>query len=148
MAQRDYMPTDIMHRRVPLPLSRCFVLFGTAVLIATNFELLLTTAEMAGFAPSTDTNISPDMRWEIVGSPASSSATDWKCQVLLGDHSLYLSMGSEQWFAFDLETHHGAGFVAICDSDPNHETNARRYLSLIARHVGASLPAKLVRSRL
>lgn len=148
MAQRDSMPTDTMHRRVPLPLSRCFVLFGTAILIATNLELLLRTAEMAGFVPSTDTNITPDMRWEIVGSLANSSAMDWKCHVMLGDHSLYLSMGPEQWFAFDLETHHGAGFVAICDSDPNHETNARRYLSSIAGHVGANLAGKLVRSLL
>ena len=142
MICRDHMPTDTMERRVPLSVSRRFLLFRTGVLIGTNRELILKAAEAVGFMPSAETNV-PEMRWEIVGSPANSLATDWECHVTLGDHSLYLSMGPEQWFAFDLETHHGAGFVAFCDSDPNCEMNARRYFSSIACHVGAALPGKL-----
>jgi hypothetical protein len=146
MIRRDYIPTDTMQRRVPLSVGRRFLLFGTSVLIGTTHELLLRAAEAAGFMASADTTI-PEMQWEIVGFRTGSLAADWECHVTLGDHSLYLSMGPEQWFAFDLETHHGAGFVTIIDSDPNHE-NARHYFSSIACHVGATLPGKLERSLL
>ena len=143
MTCRDHMTTDTMQRRVPLPLARRFLLFGRPTLIATNTEPVLRSAEMAGFVPAAPGNIFSEMRWEIVGFEPSSPAADWECNVTLGDHSLYLSMGREQWFALDLETHDGAGFVAICDSNLNYEMNAKQYFSSIACHVGASLPGQL-----
>ena len=83
------------------------------------------------------------MKWEIVGTPGVALAANWECEVTLSNHSLYLSMGPEQWFAFDLETLDGAGFFLIHDSHPDGDRNAEQYLTSIASNLGASLRADL-----
>jgi hypothetical protein len=103
-------------------------------------------APEAGFVPVTDTDIATGIRWEIVGIPGNPSIPYAECDVTLGDHSLYLSMGPEQWFALDLETYAGAGFVTVADSDPRCDTNSMRYLNSIACYVGTSLQAELEKS--
>jgi hypothetical protein len=137
MDRSQYIPTDTMQRRVPLPLQRRFLLFGAAVSIKTNSESILRAAEYAGFVAVTDTNEIPEMIWEIVGAEAGREPQDWECNVTLGDHSLYLSMGAEQWFAFDLETDDGVGFVTVRQAD--HDPNSQRYLVALAVNVGATL---------
>jgi hypothetical protein len=137
------IPTDTMQRRVPVPLHRRFLLFGAAVVIKTNSHLILRAAEYAGFVAVTDTNEVPEMIWEIVGAECRREPEDWDCTVTLGDHSLYLSMGYEQWFGFDLETHDGAGFVEICQTDPDCDPNPQRYLLAIALNVGATLRSEV-----
>jgi len=136
----------MMCRRTPLPLHGYFLLYYTPVVIATNHNTILRMASKAGFVPIEDTDPGSAIRWEIVGTPGSSFIGYEECDVTLGDHSLYLSMGPEQWFAFDLETHDGAGFLAVADSDPSCDTNAQRYLSSIACYVGASLQPELEKS--
>ena len=86
------------------------------------------------------------MRWEIVGTMVGRPTTTWPCNVALTDHSLYLSMGPEQWFAFDLKTCDAAGFVLIHDSDSECDTNAERYLTAVALNLGVSMRTDLEQS--
>ena len=139
MTARQNLPTDMMCRRIPLSLCGHFLLYGTTVTITTNSESILRGAEAAGFMPLSDTDHSPDVKWEIVGMPCVSFVADWECNVMLGNDSLYLSMGAEQWFAFDLETRDGAGFVALPDSVTTTETNAELYMLTVACNAGAAL---------
>ncbi|MBV8675033.1 MAG: hypothetical protein JOZ33_16510 [Acidobacteriaceae bacterium] len=143
MAHSDYTPSDVMHRRTPLPLQRRFLLFGAPVLINTNYESIMRAAEASGFVPDTDTDYVSCMKWEIVGEPGIASVFGWDCDVSLGDHSLYLNMGLQQWFAFDLETRHGAGFVVVHNQDRALDTNAELYLASVAYNVGAGLRSAL-----
>jgi len=138
MEHRQNLPTDMMCRRIPLPLRSRFLLFGTTVTITTNCAPILRAATAAGLV-RTDADELPGMKWEIIGMPAPSAVEDWECNVTLGNHSLYLSMGREQWFAFDLETCDGAGFVAVSDSDVVRDTNAELYFLAVAHNVGAGL---------
>jgi hypothetical protein len=147
MKSQDYAPTDMMYRRTPLPLRGRFWLRGTTVTITTNQKSVLLAAEAADFVPVTDTNQLSNMSWEIVGMPAGPLNSDWECNVTLGNHSLFLSMGLEQWFAFDLETYGGAGFVVIGDSNSGRDTNAELYLLAIAHNIGTSLLNKLENGR-
>jgi hypothetical protein len=146
MENSDSMPTDMMWRRTPLSLRGRFFLFGIIVVIDTNYESILRAAGKLWFTPVSDTNQTPAAKWEIVGAPASRLNADWKCNVTLGDHSLYLSMGPEQWFAFDLETNDAAGFVLIRDYDPDRDANAERYLTAIAFNLGVSMRTELEKS--
>jgi len=139
MAERQDLPTDMMCRRIPLPLCGHFVLHGTTVTIATNSEPILRAAEAAGFAILSDTDKFPGVKCEIVGTRGMSFVEDWESNVMLGNDSLYLSMGPEQWFAFDFETGEGAGFFAQSDSVTDTETNAELYLLTVACNVGAAL---------
>lgn len=143
MTNSEHAPTDMMRRRTPLPLCTRFLLFDTEVVINTNSESILRTAETAGFVSVADAYAIPRMKWEIVATPGTPSTAHWECNLTLGDHALYLTMGPEQWFAFDLETHDGAGFVLIADSELHQDTNAHRYLASIAYNVGASLRSEL-----
>ena len=132
MEVRDFLPTDTMHRRTPLPLCGCFIISDSAVVINTNSDAILQgVAASPSFMPITDTYYESDMGWEIVGSDGQ-AYPNWKCNVTLAGPSLYLSMGPEQWFAFDLETHEGAGFLSIYDSGPSRELNIQRYFQAIA----------------
>jgi len=136
------MPTDMMWRRTPLPLCGRFFLFGNTVVINTNHKSVLRAAGKLWLTPVSDTNQTPAAKWEIVGAPAS-HLDAWECNVTLGNHSLYLSMGPEQWFAFDLETDAAAGFVLIRDYDPECDANAERYLTAIAFNLGVSMRTEL-----
>lgn len=143
MKNTDSMPTDMMWRRTPLPLGGRFFLFGITVVIDTNYESILRSAGKLWSTPVSGTNQTPAAKWEIVGVPVSRLNANWKCNVTLGNHSLYLSMGPEQWFAFDLETNDAAGFVLIRDDDPERDTNAERYLTAIAFNLGVSIRTEL-----
>jgi hypothetical protein len=145
MDLRNNVPTDMMCRRTPLPLKERFLLNGNYLQIATNHTSILQAATAAGCVPVTDTNADciPTIRWEIVGTPGYSLITSGECDVTLGDHSLYLSLEPEQWFAFDLETYDGVGFVIVTDTGSASDMNAQRYMASIASHVSASLHAGL-----
>ena len=140
------MPTDMMCRRTPLPLRGYFSLFGITVVITTNYESILRAAANSCFIPLVDTNETPTAKWEIVGTPIAPPVRNWACNVTLGGHALYMSMGPEQWFAFDLETYDAAGFVLIHDHDPECDLNTERYLSAIAFNIGASVRTELEKS--
>jgi hypothetical protein len=146
MDNSDLMPTYLMWRRTPLPLCGRFFLFGITVVIHTNYESILRAASKLWFTPVSDTNPAPAVKWEIVGTPVSRPNADWDCNVTLGDHSVYLSMGPEQWFAFDLETNDAAGFVLIRDDDPERDMNAARYLTAIAFNLGVNIRTELEKS--
>jgi len=146
--QLDHLPTDMMCRRTPLDLCECFLFFGTTVTINTNCASVLRGAKEAGFAPLLDRKRRPGIGWEIVGTQSGTAPVeDWKCKVTLDDHTLYLSMGSEQWFAFDLETYEGAGFVVVSDPDRPSDPNAGLYVLALASNVGAWLRTEMKKSR-
>lgn len=147
MGSQNHAPTDMMYRRTPLALRGTFWLRGATVTITTNQKSVLLAAEAADFVPVSDTNQLSNMSWEIAGMPGESPNSDWECNVTLGNHSLFLSMGLEQWFAFDLETYSGAGFVVIADSNSGRDTNAELYLLAIAHNVGTSLFCELENDR-
>jgi len=136
----DHLPTDMMCRRTPLDLCGRFLFLGTTVRISTNCASVLLAAKEAGFVPLRGTEQEPEMKWEIVGTLSSAAPVDdWECNETLDDHTLYLSMGPEQWFAFDLETHEGAGFVVVSIPDRPGAPNVGLYLLAVAYNVGARL---------
>ena len=134
-----------MFRRTPLPLKGRFLLSGKYLEIATNYNSILEASTAAGCVSVTDTEADciPTIGWEIVGTPGRPPFPSGRCDLTLGDHSLYLSMGPKQWFAFDLETYDGAGFVVLADTESASDINAQRYMTLIASYVSASLHAGL-----
>ena len=138
----DDLPTDMMCRRTPLPLHSRYHLLQTTIEIATNRTEVLAASGPACFLPSIDTRGISAMRWEVVGTTGVIAA-EWTCGVILETHSLYLSMGPEQWFACDLETGEGAGFIVISDSEATPGRNAERYMQSIAYYVGAWLQGDL-----
>jgi hypothetical protein len=136
----DHQPTDMMHRRSQLLFRGCFFWLGTNVTICTDLPDVLDAAEKAGLRLRRDSEQVKAMRWEIVGElQATEPAQDWECEVTLDDHSLYLSMGPRQWFAFDRDTGDGAGFAAIANPDRPSEPNAERYLRAVLETVGTCL---------
>jgi hypothetical protein len=140
----EHMPTDMMCRRTQLDLCGQFLFFGTTVTINTNYVSILGAAEEAGFAPLRDTGLEPGVRWEIVGTlSGAAQISDWECRKVLDDHAIYLSMGPEQWFAFDLETHEGAGFAVVSDLHRSVDHAAGLYLLSVAYNVGACLRTEL-----
>jgi hypothetical protein len=144
--QIDDRPTDMMRRRTPLALRGRFHWFGTTVTIRTDSPAVLNAAEEAGLELPGNSEEEPGMRWEIASvQPGATAAENWECKATLDAHSLYLSMGPEQWFAFDLETGDGAGFVV---SDPGrlNDPNAELYLLAIAYNVGACLRLEMEKS--
>src|SRR5262249_50412367 len=101
---------------------------------------ILWAAERAGFLPEEDLEHESQIRWEIVSEPTSTpQAGDWKCKVTIDNHSLFLSMGEAQWFAFDFASGDGAGFVVISDRCASSDANAAKYFLEIACHVGNCL---------
>src|SRR5271154_5340423 len=115
--QMDTSPTDMMRRRTPLPLSGCFLWREKTVTIYADSAAILWAAEEAGLIRQKGLERKTDMRWEIVSEQAGAANGGRECNVSIDHHSLYLNMGSEQWFAFDLETGDGAGFVVLSDRD-------------------------------
>src|SRR5271170_471697 len=134
--QTDDQPTDMMCRRTPLPFRECFLWLGTVVTIRTDSPAILKAAEGAGLVPQRQSEQEPGMRWEIVGEQRGTTVVeDWECEVTLDTHSLYLGMSAEQWFAFDLKTGDGAGFVVVSDNDRLSDLNAELYLRAIADNI-------------
>ena len=141
-------PTDMMHRRTPLTFRGRFLWLGTSLTIQTDSQAILRAAEAAGLLPQDDCERESQMRWEIATEPHGEAPTnDWACKVTVDNHSLFLSMGTRQWFAFDFESGDGAGFVATCDAGAFCDSNAVKYLLEIVDHIGNCLQAKLERSR-
>ena len=144
----DHLPTDMMCRRTSLDLCGRFSLFETTITISTNCASILVAAEEAGFVPLRGSEREPGIRWEIACTlPGAAMVEGWECKATRDDHSLYLSMGPEQWFAFDLETCEGAGFVVVSEPDQPSDPNAGSYLLAVAYNVEACLRAELKRSR-
>lgn len=144
----DHLPTDMMCRRTVLDLCGHFLFFDTTVAIRTNCVSILVAAEEAGFVPLRGMEQEQCPSWEIVGTlPDRVTVEDWECKATLDDHSLYLSMGPEQWFGFDLETGEGAGFVVVSDPDLPSDHNIELYLLAVAYNLRACLRTDLKRSR-
>jgi|SRR5579862_8672416 len=140
-------PTDMMHRRTPLPFCGRFLWLGASVTIHTDSPAILRAAEETGFLPQIDAERQPDMRWEIASERTSAApAYEGASKVTIDNHSLFLSMGREQWFAFDFESGDGAGFVAVTDRGLSGDRNAAQYLFEIACHVGNCLRTASERS--
>jgi len=140
--------TDMMHRRTPLPFCGRFLWLGSSVTIQTDSQAVLRAAEGMGFLPHGDLEQESQIRWEIVTEPTSTpQASDCKCKVTIDNHSLFLSMGAGQWFAFDFESGDGAGFVVIPNPGASTDANAVKYLSEIACQVGNCLQPASDRSR-
>lgn len=129
----------MMRRRTPLSLWGRFLCSGKFVTIHADSEAILWAAEEAGLIRQKGLESKTDMRWEIVSEQAGGAGLEHECKVTLDQHSLYLNIGPEQWFAFDLETGDGAGFVVLSDPDQARDVNALPYLQAVASNVGACL---------
>lgn len=128
--------TDMMQRRTLLPFCGRFLWRGTYVSIRTDSQLVLLAAEQVGLLPQTECDAEPDMHWEIAcerGGTASGS--DWMCRAVADLHSLFLSMGREQWFALDLETGDGAGFIVVPQDDACGDPGAVKYLRDLTHNI-------------
>lgn len=141
-------PTDMMHRRTLLPFCGRFLWLGVSVAIQTDSQTVLRAAEKTGFLPQDSCERESQLRWEIVSElPNAAQPDNWACKVTVDNHSLFLSMGAAQWFAFDFQSGEGAGFVSACDRGANCDANAVKYLFEISCHVGNCLRARPERSR-
>src|SRR5271165_5734224 len=101
--QIDHQATDMMHRRTLLPFNGRFLWFGKAITICTDSPAVLNAAEAAGLLMQRGCGQESSLRWEIVAeNHDESSGEPGECKLTLDSSSLYLSMGSLQWFAFDL----------------------------------------------
>jgi hypothetical protein len=137
-------PTDVMYRRTPLPLCERFLWSGSCVSIRTDSSAILRAAEEAGFRPLGASKREADMQWEIVAEPqGSTNIGDWECKVTIDEHALYISMGPEQWFAFDLQTGDAAGFAVLSDPALSDDPNAVLYLLTLASNVRGCLQPDL-----
>jgi hypothetical protein len=146
--QIDHQPTDMMHRRTFLPFHGHFLWFGTPVTIRTDSQAILSAAEEAGLVVQKGLEQEPSLRWEIVVEKhGEATAGPWECEVTRDSNSLYLSMGFQQWFAFDLETGDGAGFVVISDPDRLRDPNAESYLRVVVDNVKINLQRELQENR-
>ena len=128
--------TDMMQRRTLLPFCGRFVWRGMSVSIRTDSQLVLLAAEQAGLLPQAACDSESDMHWEIAcerGGTASGS--DWMCRAVADLHSLFLSMGREQWFALDLETGDGAGFIVVPQDDACEDPGAVKYLRDLTHNI-------------
>jgi hypothetical protein len=140
-------PTDMMHRRIPLPFRGRFLWLGTSLTIKTDSQAILRAAEGVGFLQQDNFERELQMQWEIATEPSCEAATnDWACKVTVDNHSLFLSMGVGQWFAFDFESGEGAGFVTACDASATCDSNAAKYLLEIVSHIGHCLRGRSERS--
>ena len=101
----NHQPTDMMRRRASLPLRERFFWSRTPITICTNSNAVLNAAEQAGLIAHHGLEREHGLRWEIVVEREHIAADEnWECKATLDAHSIYLTVGSYQWFAFDLET--------------------------------------------
>jgi hypothetical protein len=148
--EMQHSAKGLMYRSTALPLQECFIWCGVHVTIHTDSPLILSAVEAVGFTvqKSLDRRQSrtqpPAVSWEIAAERnGANKAERWECEVTRNGRSLYLSMGSLQWFAFDMETGDGAGFVIPGDIDEGLDNNVESYIRAIADNVGASLQSGL-----
>lgn len=134
----------MMHRRTLLPFNGHFLWFGIAITICTDSSAVLNAAEAAGLLRQRGSGRERELRWDIVREQDGEATTGpWEFKVTRDSHSLYMSMGSQQWFAFDLETGDGVGFVTISDPNRPRDVNAELYLRTILENVGVALQPEL-----
>ena len=141
--EKAFQPTDTMHRRTPLSLTALFLLAGYTVAIHTNSQALLSAAAGSGLIAQTSAFEKTDMQWEIVAETTEDVASGaFTCTAMRVADTIFLDMGTCQWFGCDLETGRGAGFIAIAGSDQQLERNAVRYLRAITSNVRDALQNK------
>lgn len=146
--EKAFQPTDTMHRRTPLPLTALFLLAGCTVAIHTNSQALLSAAAGSGLIAQTSAFEKTDMQWEIVAETVNdASNAAFTCTAMRAADTIFLDMGTCQWFGCDLETGRGAGFIAIAGSDQQFERNAISYLHAITSNVRDALQSKGDESR-
>ena len=142
--QIDHQPTDMMHRRTLLPFNRRFLWFGIAITICTDSPAVLNAAEAAGLVMQRSFGQERELRWDIVAEQDGEATTEpWESKLTRDSNSLYMSMGSQQWFAFDLAMGDGVGFVTISDPDRPRDVNAELYLRTVLENVRVALQPEL-----
>lgn len=123
-------PTDMMHRRKPLSLRGRFFWRGRSFTLLTDSAAVLSAAALAGFEMRQDSGFGAI--WEIAAERCiASQDSEWECVAMEDTHSRYLTMGPYQWFALDLETGAGAGFVALPDEEQSEDLKVLRYFRAI-----------------
>lgn len=138
----------MMHRRTLLPFNGRFLWFGLTITICTDSPAVLNAAEAAGLVMQSGSGQESGPRWDIAAEHRGESrAEPWECKLTRDSNSLYLSMGSQQWFALDLETGDGAGFVIVSDPDRPRDPNAEVYLGTVLENVGVALRPELEKRR-
>ena len=136
----NHQPTDMMRRRASLPLRERFFWSRTPITICTNSNAVLNAAEQAGLIAHHGLEREHGLRWEIVVEREHIAADEnWECKATLDAHSIYLTVGSYQWFAFDLETGEGAGFAVIPDLEQEESFSIDLYLQAIIDNIAAIL---------
>jgi hypothetical protein len=107
------------------------------ITIYTNATAVLKGAEEAGLEAHSDSELEPSLRWDIAAELGfEPTAEAWGCKTIRDSNSVYLSMGYQQWFAFDLETGDAAGFVTICGLDQPSDLNVALYLRSVMDSIG------------
>jgi hypothetical protein len=144
----DYQPTDMMHRRTSLPFFESFRFLGVPVTVRTNTPAILTAAKNAGLIQQQGQQLEHAMQWDIVGENGAEMIGDWQCEISLDAQSLYLSMGPYQWFAFDLETGEGSGFIIVPDLSSAAGLNTRSFVRAVVDNVGPHLREEFTKSYL
>ncbi len=139
----NHQSTDMMHRRAPLSLRERFFWLRTPITICTNSNTVLNAVKQAGLTAHHGPEGEHGLRWEIVVERDHIAADEhWQCMATLDTHSVYLTVGSYQWFAFDLETGEGAGFAVIPDLEQEGSLSIDLYLQAIIDNIAAMLRDK------
>lgn len=142
--QIDMPPTDMMRRRTLLPFWGRFAWSDNVVGIRTDSPAILWAAEEIGLRLQEGPERKPAMQWEIVSEQIGElTGKDLKCDVTIDHHAVYLDMGPGEWFAFDLETGEGAGFIVLSNPDEHRDPHAVLYLRAIASNIRAYRSRKL-----
>jgi hypothetical protein len=131
----------MMRRRTPLVLRESFFWLSTPLTVNTNSLAVLNGLEQTGLVahknlPQQEHGLLWEIAAEIRSAPLNES---WHCQAVLDTHSVYLSMGPQQWFALDLETGHGSGFVSLEDLNCEDDWNVNMYLRAIVDNISSFL---------
>jgi hypothetical protein len=138
-ASANHPPTDIMCRRTHLPLRQRFFWLSTPITIDTNSQAVAGAVEQAGFTPHFGLAKKHGLRWEIVVEQSTALHQHWQCDAAMNGYSIYLSMGPYQWFALDLQTGEGTGFVLATDPEEQHDPNVNTYFKAIVENIAAIL---------
>jgi hypothetical protein len=139
-AQSNHPPTDIMCSRTPLLFLGHFLWLGKQIAIRTDSPEILRAAQSAGLRKAHHDGRGCDLRWDVVAEPQAGEVFEsWQCETIQDGKSLHLNMGSHQWFAFDMETGSGAGFVIVAGSDRSSGLNVETYFQAILKNVVSAL---------
>jgi hypothetical protein len=119
-----------MHRRVPLDYFAKYLWHGISLRIDTNSRTLLQAASDAGLNPSQDVNGLSEFCWEFnVEEDAVARGPAGAPHFWRNGHSVYIEIAQRQWFAFDVDSGDGTGFLAA----PAADLVALAYLEAILR---------------